>query len=99
MQVMAGILKMDAALELLGQLSLIRDHLTMPMDIHIRVWNSTKNRSISTLEYGDDEVFALFRADRAQLQELFESLRAPALLIYNSYRTRQAGSVFIMRLT
>ena len=80
MQVMAGILKMDAALELLGQLSLIRDHLTMPMDIHIRVWNSTKNRSISTLEYGDDEVFALFRADREQLQELFESLRAPALL-------------------
>jgi hypothetical protein len=80
MQVMAGVLKMDVAMELLGQLSLIRDHFTMPMEIYVRVWNSTKNRSISTLEYGDDEVFTLFRADRAQLQELFESLRAPALL-------------------
>lgn len=80
MQVMAGILKMDVAMELLGQLSLIREHFTMPMEIYVRVWNSTKNRTISTLEYGDDEIFALFRADRAQLQELFGSLRAPALL-------------------
>jgi hypothetical protein len=80
MQVMTGVLKMDVAMELLGQLSLIRYHFTMPMEIYVRVWNSTKNRSISTLEYGDDEVPTLFRADRAQLQELFESLRAPALL-------------------
>lgn len=79
-QVMAGFLKMDVAIELLGQLSLIRYHFSMPMEVYVRVWNSTKNRSIATLEYGDDELSALFRADRAQLQELFASLRTPALL-------------------
>jgi hypothetical protein len=79
MQAMAGFLKMGVALELLRQLSIIRDHFTMPMEIYVRVWNSTKNRSISTLEYGDDEVFAQYGADRAQLQELFQSLRTPAL--------------------
>jgi hypothetical protein len=76
---LAGYLKLEIAMELTMQLCFIRERLTEPMDIYVHVWTSNKNRSISTLEYGDDEISSLYGADRAQLQQLFLSLRTPAL--------------------
>jgi hypothetical protein len=80
MQVLAGLIEMDAALVWIDQLSAVRAEMTLPVTIYIKCWTSEKNRSISTLEFGDDEIRPIFRAHRSELLQMFHSLGAPELL-------------------
>ena len=85
---------LEIAMVWMLKLASIREQITMPMEIYVSIWSSEKNRSIATLEFGDDEIFVLFRAHRAQLQQLFQSLRAPALLQLASERSGYCDSEF-----
>jgi hypothetical protein len=68
------------AMPSLRNLLLTRTWMLLPMTIYTAVWRGGKNDSFASLEGGDDDVYEHYGASRAQLSELFLSLRAPGVI-------------------
>lgn len=94
MRIMADRSQLEVGMDWMQQLLFIREQITMPMEIYVHIYSAGKNRRIAALEFGDDEIFVLFRAHRAQLQQLYSSLRAPELLQLSAERSGYCDSEF-----
>lgn len=88
MQALAGVTDLDVAMLWVDELIAIRLELVLPMEVNVTIWESEKNRTIASIELGDDDFSSKFGAHRAHIQALFASLGAPQLL---KIKTQRAG--------
>jgi hypothetical protein len=94
MQALAGFMDFGIAKIWVDELISIRLEIVLPMDVFVSVWTAEKNRTIDSIEMGDDEISSTFIAHRAQLKELFASLAAPELLEIKTQRAGYCASEF-----
>jgi hypothetical protein len=94
MQALAGFMDFGIAKIWVDELNSIRLEIVLPMEVFVSVWTEEKNRTIDSIEMGDDEISSTFIAHRAQLKELFASLAAPELLEIKTQRAGYCASEF-----
>jgi hypothetical protein len=75
-----GTFKMKTVRKMYLKLGKLRMSMMLPQTIFCVVNMALKNATIATLEGGDDDVYQCYHVNRDQLQQMFESLRAPAIL-------------------
>ena len=69
------------------KLGMLRLSLLLPTTIFCEVNMVPRNRTIQTLQGGDDDVKSTYKVNRDQLQLLFDSLRAPLALQLSGQHT------------